>query len=225
MATNRKLPDAVPKQRKYMKPSCIRNLLSLGAIGALALLAGMTARADYPSTVLGDSPLTYHRFSETTVVPTPYPLATNLGTLGTVANGSDAVAQDPGVVRGVAGALADPNNTAYNFPGGTNTAVVIPYNAVLAQNAPFSVEFWAKPNYPGTSTSAWGTPTAFIDYNSPRRGWLIYQSDSSLNYGNGWIFRLYRNSSTTLLGDAEIQMPVNANVWYHIVCIRDGSNA
>ena len=208
-----------------MKPSCIRNLLSLGAIGALALLAGMTARADYPSTVLGDSPLTYHRFSETTVVPTPYPLATNLGTLGTVANGSDAVAQDPGVVRDVAGALADPNNTAYNFPGGTNTAVVIPYNAVLAQNAPFSVEFWAKPNYPGTSTSAWGTPTAFIDYNSPRRGWLIYQSDSSLNYGNGWIFRLYRNSSTTLLGDAEIQMPVNANVWYHIVCVWDGSNA
>src|ERR1035441_2523643 len=135
MATNRKLPGAVPKQRKYMKPSCIRNLLSLGAIGALALLAGMTARADYPSTVLGDSPLTYHRFSETTVVPTPYPLATNLGTLGTVANGSDAVAQDPGVVRGVAGALADPNNTAYNFPGGTNTAVAIPYNAVLAQAA------------------------------------------------------------------------------------------
>jgi len=193
------------------------------AAGVLAFMAGLTARADYPSVVLGDGPLTYHRFNETTVVPTPYPMATNLGTLGTVANGADAVAQDPGIVRGVAGVL--PDDTAYNFPGGTNTAVVIPYNAVLAQSAPFSVEFWAKPKYPGTSTAAWGTPTAFIDYNSPRRGWLIYQSDSTLNYGNGWIFRLYRNSSTTLLGDAEIQMPVNANVWYHIVCVWDGAAA
>jgi hypothetical protein len=208
-----------------MKPTCIRNLLSLAAVGALALLAGMTARADYPSVVLGDGPLTYHRFSETTVVPTPYPMATNLGTLGAAANGADAVAQDPGVIRGVSGVLS--GDTAYNFPGGTNTAVVIPYNAVLAQNAPFSVEFWAKPNFPSTSTSSWGTPSAFIDYNSPRRGWLIYQSDgpASMNYGAGWWFRLYRNSSTTLLADAQVLMTVNANVWYHIVCVWDGSAA
>jgi hypothetical protein len=89
------------------------------AAGVLAFMAGLTARADYPSVVLGDGPLTYHRFNETTVVPTPYPMATNLGTLGTVANGADAVAQDPGIVRGVAGVL--PDDTAYNFPGGTNT--------------------------------------------------------------------------------------------------------
>src|ERR1039458_7780353 len=111
MATTRTLPARVrkPKEQhiKRMKPTPTRSLLAQAAAVALALMAGMTARADYPSTVLGDGPLTYLRFSETTVVPTPYPLATNLGTLGTVANGSDAVAQDPGVVRGVAGALAD----------------------------------------------------------------------------------------------------------------------
>ena len=118
-----------------------------------------------------------------------------------------------------------PGDTAYNFPGGTNTAVVIPYNAVLAQNAAFSVEFWAKAEFPQHIRLCLGTPTAFIDYNSPRRGWLIYQSDSGLNYGAGWIFRLYRNSSTTLLADAEIQMPVDANMWYHIVCVWDGTNA
>jgi hypothetical protein len=227
MATTRTLLAMVrkPKEQhiKLMKPTPTRSLLAQVAAVALALMAGMTARADYPSTVLGDGPLTYLRFSETTVVPTPYPMATNLGTLGTAFNGSDAVAQDPGIVRGVPGVL--PGDTAYDFPGGTNTAVVIPYNAVLAQNAAFSVEFWANPNYPWTSMSAWGTATAFIDYNSPRRGWLIYQSDSTLTYGNGWIFRLYRNSSTTLLADAEIQMPVNANVWYHIVCVWDGTNA
>jgi hypothetical protein len=187
------------------------------------LLTGTTARADYSSAVLGDGPLSYHRFNETIVVPTPYPMATNLGTLGTAFNGSDAVAQDPGIIRGAPGIL--PSDTAYNFPGGTNTAIVIPYNAVLAANAAFSVEFWAKPKYPWTSTSAWGTPTAFTDYNSPRHGWLIYQSDSSLNYGNGWIFRLYRNSTTSTVGDAEIQMPVDANVWYHIVCVWTGSAA
>jgi hypothetical protein len=211
--------------KQYMKPTTIRYSLALVAAGVLALLAGMTARADYQSAVFGDGPLTYYRFSESTVVPTQYPMATNLGTLGAVANGADAVAQDPGIVRGVPGALADPDNTAYNFPGGTNTAVVIPYNAVLAQAAPFSVEFWAKPNFPGTSTSAWGTPTAFIDYNSPRHGWLIYQSDSSLNYGNGWIFRLYANNGTAMVADAEVGASVAANVWYHVVAVWDGASA
>ncbi len=208
-----------------MKPTSIRHHLALAAAGVLALTAGLSALADYPSSVLADGPLTYYRFSEAAVVPTPYPLATNIGTLGAVANGADAVAQDPGVVRGVSGALADPDNTAYNFPGGTNTAVVIPYNAVLAQAAPFSVEFWAKPKFPGSSMSAWGTPTAFFDYNSPRHGWLLYQSDSSQNYGNGWMFRLYANSGTAMVADAQITAPVDANVWYHVVAVWDGATA
>ena len=206
-----------------MKPTCIRTSVLLSVLGALTLLAGMTAHADYTSAVLADGPLTYYRFSEATVVPTPYPLATNLGTLGAVANGSDAVAQDPGIVRGVSGALADPDNTAYNFPGGTNTAVIVPYNAVLAQSAPFSVEFWAKPKTVGIP--AWGTPTAFLDYTSPRRGWLIYQSDASLNTGDGWIFRLYANNGTAMVADAEVAAPVAANVWYHIVAVWDGASA
>jgi len=41
----------------------IRNYLALAAAGVCILMAGLTARADYPSAVLADGPLTYHRFS------------------------------------------------------------------------------------------------------------------------------------------------------------------
>jgi hypothetical protein len=76
------------------KPTFTEHYLPLAAAGILTVTAALTARADYPSTILGDSPLTYYRFSETTVVPTPYYLrVTNGG--GFTNSGSAIVALLP----------------------------------------------------------------------------------------------------------------------------------
>ena len=79
------------------------------AAASLAFLAVTTARADYPSAVFADGPLTYHRFNETGVVSMQYPLATNIGTLGASVNGADYSTDPsgPAIGKGLAGALAD----------------------------------------------------------------------------------------------------------------------
>jgi hypothetical protein len=192
------------------------------AAASLALMAGTTARADYPSAVLADGPLTYHRFNETGVVSMPYPLATNIGTLGASVNGADYSTDPsgPAIGKGLAGALADPANTAFSFPGVTDTAVIVPYDPVLAPLGPFTVEFWAKP-----ASTDFGTPTAFYHYTpEPRGGWFIYQcGDPDLNYGNGWTFRIYKDTST-FSGSVQVAMPINTSLWYHVVAVYDGAN-
>ena len=190
------------------------------AAASLAFLAGTTVRADYPFAVLADGPLTYHRFNETGQVSMAYPQATNSGTLGAAIDGADYSTGGPGIVKGVAGALADPNNTAYSFPGANDTAVYIPYDPVLAENAPFSVEFWTKP-----AMIAVGSPTAFYHYTpNPRGGWMVYQAgDEALSSGNGWTFRLYKDTSA-YSGNISVSMPLNVNLWYHIVAVYDGAN-
>ncbi len=206
-----------------MKRTCSWSFpLPVAAAALLTFLVGGSARADYASAVLGDGPLTYHRFSEASVVTMPYPLATNIGTLGAVANAPDytTAPPDPAIGKGLPGALADANNTAFRFPGKNATAVVVPYNAELAPSGPFTVEFWAKP-----ATTDFSCPTAFFQYVSPRSGWLIYQSDATMDYGNGWMFRLYNGVNTSLVGDAQVAMPINTNLWYHIVAVWDGSYA
>ena len=100
-----------------MKTTCIRNFTVLAAAGVLTLVAGLTARADYPSAVLADGPLTYHRFSETVVSNDTMPVVVNLGTLGAAVNGTHVTSfRDDLIVPGVPGALGDPDNTAIGFP-------------------------------------------------------------------------------------------------------------
>src|SRR6266481_3235706 len=77
----------------------IKQYLCTSVLGVLALGAGLTARADYPTTVLSDGPFAYFRLNETyTTLPD---LATNLGTIGTDGTGSYVGT----VSQGVAGAL------------------------------------------------------------------------------------------------------------------------
>ena len=110
------------------------------ALGAITLIAGAhSARADYRSTVLADSPSAYWRFSESSVI-TPTPLmATNLGSAGSDNNG----AYSGSSVRAVPGVLA--GSTATCFAGGNWVAV--PNSQTLNPDVPFSIEFWIKPNH------------------------------------------------------------------------------
>jgi hypothetical protein len=214
-----------------MKATCSRPSLFCVAAASLALVAGLSARADssYQGAVLGSGPLGYYRFAESAVSTVPYPLATNLGTLGAAANAADATAlSESPLTKGVPGALADGADTAYRFPnpGANNNRLSIPWQAGLAYNGPFSIEFWAKPastlfTSPGAMLKYWTSGTGCEDGN--RYGWLIYQSDTDLNLGNGWQIRLYKGSGTTMAGIAQANMTITPGTWYHVVFVYTGS--
>src|ERR1051325_6002214 len=90
---------------------CARALAG-GAL--LVIWATPPAIADYPSTILSQQPAGYWRLNETTPPPVPQTTATNLGSLGTPADGM----YTNGTVKGVSGALAgDPANKAAAFNG------------------------------------------------------------------------------------------------------------
>jgi len=203
--------------------SCTR-IPALLTAGSLALVAALSARADYASTVLGDHPLAYYRFNESPVVTVGYPMATNLGTLGAAANGADAASASVAITKGAAGALADPSNTAFHFPGLDNNRVVVPHLSDLAYSGPFTIEFWAKPD-----SADFACPAAMMKYavsgneDGNRYGWLIYQSDTSLDLGNGWQIRLYKGSGTSLAGIAQVDMMIVPGNWYHVVAVYTGS--
>jgi hypothetical protein len=202
-----------------MKPIQFRSLVSMATAGLLGLLAGTTARAaSYQATVLADGPSCYYRFSEQNVAPTPIPAVTNIGSVGAAANG---VLTTPNletlVTSGVAGPLADPANTAYNFPlGSVGGLVSVPYLASLNTNGAFSVELWAAP-----STQNFGCPASDADASYPR-GWLFYQSDPQLNVGNGWAFRVYNGSGSATAYYGIPNIPTNT--WYHLVGVYTNSN-
>lgn len=191
---------------------------SLSGAALVLLAGGLDARADYPAAVLADQPAGYYRFSETGFTTVPYPIATNLGAVGPAGNGVDATSNpEPGITKGVAGALNDPANTAFQFPGAALNRVRVPYQPEWNINGPFTVEFWAKP-----STTVFSCPASSVDFNqSPRYGWLFYQSDTDLNFGNGWLFRIYKEGGGTATAAVNANV---ANAWWHIVGVYDGAN-
>ena len=122
-----------------MKPTRSRlPCLHVAAAAALAFLAGTSARADYPSAVLADGPLTYYRFSETGVAPLPLPVATNYGTVGASGNAAPfSLLHDSPIVMGDSGPLtADSSETAYTFPqpveNGNVNSLQVPWQNTFA---------------------------------------------------------------------------------------------
>jgi hypothetical protein len=173
---------------------------------------------DYRATVLADGPVSYHRFNETGVVtfPNPY-VAANLGTLGAAANGAAATADTSGsIVRAQPGALADPANSALKFSGTGTNRVLVPYKSAWNINGPFSVELWLKGGTDFTCPAASADPTP-----STARGWLFYQGNFGQSSGNGWWFRVYQTGAARV--NAQVDMTVNPNSWYHLVGVYDGS--
>ena len=134
---------------------------------ALFSLAIALNAADYSSTVLSHNPAGYWRLNETVPAP-PGDVATNRGTLGAAAQGYYlAGAIHP--VGGIPGAGAD---TAANMPNlndgwGGYARVRIPNSTQINSNAPFSVEFWAKP----AITTLIACQAASVDFTvNPRKG-------------------------------------------------------
>ncbi len=162
----------------------------------------------YVETVLAQSPLAYWRFNDGHTTPS-VDTAANLGSGGTALTAAYAGATHP-----VPGALAGSTGTAARTAAGG--AVSVPQNALLNPAGAFTVEVWLRPaaaNPAGTLTCA----ISSVQVNSPRSGWLIYQSDT------GWNFRTYnQNGTATAVSITGGGAPVIGN-WYHVVAVWDGS--
>lgn len=179
-----------------MKTKMIRldRFLSPMAVSAAALLtltAMPSVGADYPTTVQSYHPVGYWRLNENTPVPVG-DIATNSGSLAPAGIGRYI----EGVVHPVPGIPGSGGNSAMHLTN-ANTQLTgfsklrIPWQAALNPNGPFTVEFWARPDYP----SQIGCPASSIDMIlSSRLGWLFYQMNSAGSTGNGWQFRVYNTS-------------------------------
>src|ERR1035437_104465 len=211
METSRKSPATVRKLKSnIMKPTTMTRSLTMVAAASLALLAGTTARADYPSAILSDGPVGYYRFSEKSVPTSPLPAVANIGSVSTAGNGViSGPNYEPTIAGGVAGALFDPANTAFYFPGILGNEVSVPYTAGLNQSGPFSVELWVQP----ARNDTFNCPASTADVNN-YNGWLFYQSDVGQNTGNGWWFRMYQAGHVRT--SINFDMSVTPGAWYHL---------
>lgn len=198
-----------------MKPQSKSILAGLTTIACCTL---PVAGADYPSTVLSQSPVGYWRLNET-IAPSPIPAAPNLGSVGAAGDG----AYLGGILRGLPGALPGDASDKAIQNSDTAARVQIPYRPEWNVNGPFSVEFWAKPGQTATSVSP-GASTTFT--STTRSGWLFYQGDSGLANGNGWYFRLYRGATATGTANRSVfvNLAIDTNKWYHVVGVYDGTN-
>ena len=206
------------KLNMYRLPKSL-NRIAVSAAALLTLAAVSSVAADYPATVSSYHPVGYWRLNGTNAVPVG-DIATNSGSLGAQAQGAyiDGVVHP---VTGIPGAGGDSamNLTNLNVPSGGLSKLRIPWVSQLSSNAPFSVEFWARPFY----TGAPACPASQVDFVlSPRIGWLFYQMNIAGNDGNGWYFRIYRTDGAVVTAATDVALDTTA--WYHLVGVFDGTS-
>jgi len=185
-----------------MKITLPTKILSVALLG-LAL----AAHADYSSTLSSLNPLGYWRLNEPTqpVVPT-YPM-TNIGSAGTVLNGTYY-----GVpTLGQPGALTSDPDSSAQF-GTVSQYAEVPYNAAMNPPTSFTVEFWAKRTNSTTSTAS-----VICNFGPGRsNGYLVFAGNGTLQ----WTFRTYNGTTRgTLLSNGTGAL----DVWTHVVCVHDGT--
>jgi len=194
--------------------------LSRATVVVLALAAGVAAgQADYPSTVLGDSPLAYWQFSETGVVANNNYIATNLGSAATACDGVYTMGSYNGGTANIftmenqPGVMATDRSVLFN---GFNQYILIPANSTAASIAPpFTVEAWINP---ANVTSTLCCPLASIWRTTVQaEGWVIYVSSV------GWNLRTGAGASgygVNITGGTPV-----VGAWSHLMATYDGSNA
>lgn len=179
-----------------------------------ALCAGLTARADYQSTVVGQGPVGYWRLDESIAPPTGTS-AVNLGTLGAAADGAYTAYPS----KGQPGVIAGNNAVAFD---GLSQWLFTPYSTDLNPGA-FTIEAWLRPAT-ATPTGNLTCVLASMHSASPRAGWLIYQSGGAPDTSDpGWQFRMYGGNGSATSLRLLLTNNVVAGTWYHVVFTYDGA--
>ena len=176
--------------------------------------------------VIEDGTTAPQRFYRLATEPVPWNslIASNLGSVGSAANGAYLGSTS----HGVDGALtSDSTNKATGF---TDGVVSIPALSQFNTANAFSIELWLKPSvlngiyvYP-TPCLAGSYYSEYYQPNTVRlNGWSLHQADPSFSNGNGFYFRLYNTSGDTAFTAASAALQVSTNEWYHVVGTYDGS--
>ncbi|MFO1476311.1 MAG: LamG-like jellyroll fold domain-containing protein [Verrucomicrobiota bacterium] len=202
----------------------IPSSLRAAFLAAATLLAlPFAGRADYQSSVQALSPLGYWRFDDTAASP-PLNSVANSGSAAPAGEGyavGNALKGQPGIVGNSARFTNPSNNVSVTYLGGK---IDVPFNPAFNPGAPFSIEFWARPNTlgslvlpndPGTCPLSNFDPN---NYPNNRSGWLFY-----CDYLGRWSFRLGNTSGTigNIFASTGNAAP---GVWQHIVATFDGTN-
>jgi len=193
-----------------MKRNC-KTIFRLGSALLMALSAGLTARADYQSTVVSQNPAGYYRLNETVQPSTSS--ATNSGSLGAAANGTYVSLPSLNLPGPFAGSVAVGLD-------GTAQYVSTPWVDGL-NTTNFSVELWANaainPNFAYLASS--------VHITSPRSGWYLAQDNgSTFGLGSAYVVRMfYTNAANPSITLAAPVPPVGT--WVHLTLTFDGTTA
>jgi hypothetical protein len=175
------------------------------AAGVAALLAASQARADYPSTVLSQSPSGYWQLNETTQ-PAPTVQATNIGSIGSSANG--IYSGFP--TRNITGPFTGSKAVGLD---GVSQNITVPWQAALNPTN-FTFEIWANPalvpNFAYVGSS--------VHIGSPRSGWYMAQDNgSTFGLGNGFVVRFFVQQANAFAATLFATNDLPAGSWYHLV--------
>lgn len=190
----------------------------IAALAAWASAAHLQA-SDFPTLLQSHNPVGYWKFNESTASPALNRVV-NAGSAGSAADGYVVLDVGKGETGKIGKSIRLVNTG--NTVGHCGSKVDVPYSAAINPTAPFSVEFWAKPNSLGADGTGF-CPISCFDPNfyggANRSGWLFY-----LNNAGRWNFRLgltsgYAVSLLATGGNA------TAGNWQHIVATYDGSTA
>jgi hypothetical protein len=180
----------------------------------VTLTAATAVRADYSSTIQSFNPAGYWPLNETTATPQAE-VATNLGTLGPLANAYYLGFGSGAVDHTIPGALTD-GDTAALFNGAASCSMAIPrLSPGLVINPPFSVECWV---YQTNSTTSLGlvaggrnSDLASAYYS----GWTLQTAA-----GGGVNFSTYNRNST--VAAVSLTSPAQSlSAWHHVVATYD----
>lgn len=156
----------------------------------------------YASAVLASAPAGYWRLDD------------QAGTVAVARAGAPNGTYTNGPVLRQAGALPGDPDTAVALDG-TNDKVVFGDVHDFAGTAPFTVEFWTRPDGPPATFTRMVAKEQFVSASN-RNGWaVILQSGSST-----LLFSRFGGASTT---NVSTSAALAANTWYHVAATYDGA--
>ncbi len=204
--------DNMKTTTSMTKARCIH----FAAAGLLVWSAGVSAFADYSSTVLSKNPIGYWRFSQTAqpIVQT----ATNYGSAGATGDGIFL-----GGATTVPGPLSAGSQTAPSFDGFSGK-VEVPFNEALNPTYEFTIEAWVKPSCIDGYNTSWYRAAVRTGGTKSGGGYQI-QFDAGNSTAPGvFKFTLWNGSSSLEVFNANLStttgytiLATNNGPWAHLV--------